>query len=247
MGEIFPGTAVFGARGDLSRSSAEYEFRSMSSPMRKKGKVTSWNDEKGFGFVTPFDGSKPIFIHIKAIRTRTRRPVVDDVVTFSIGQDKQGRPRATDAVLAGERKPNSRALGQRNMVTIAFAVLFLAVVGTSVALKEIPLVVGIGYALLSLVTFGAYAWDKSSARTGAWRTAERSLHLLGLAGGWPGALIAQQTLRHKSKKDSFVIVLWATVLINGGAFVWLHTESGQAALQAFLAQVIPAAALVDLA
>jgi uncharacterized membrane protein YsdA (DUF1294 family) len=69
---------------------------------------------------------------------------------------------------------------------------------------------------------------------GAWRTAEGSLHLLGLAGGWPGALIAQQMLRHKSKKTSFVAVLWATVLINGAVFLWLHTERGQAALQVFL-------------
>jgi uncharacterized membrane protein YsdA (DUF1294 family) len=114
------------------------------------------------------------------------------------------------------------------------AVLFLAAVGASVTFNQLPLTVGIAYVVLSLITFGAYAWDKSSARMGAWRTAEGSLHLLGLAGGWPGALIAQQMLRHKSKKTSFVAVLWATVLINGAVFLWLHTERGQAALQVFL-------------
>jgi uncharacterized membrane protein YsdA (DUF1294 family) len=60
------------------------------------------------------------------------------------------------------------------------------------------------------------------------------LHLLGLAGGWPGALIAQQMLRHKSKKASFLAVFWVTVLINCGALLWLHTARGQGALQALL-------------
>lgn len=201
--------------------------------MRCKGKITTWHDDKGFGFITPFDSSKQVFIHIKAFSNRNRRPQINDVVTFSMSSDKQGRPCAASAVLAGEKlKP--KAPNQRNSLAIAVAVLFLAAVGASVALEQLPLILGIAYAVLSLVTFGAYAWDKSSARMGAWRTAEGSLHLLGLAGGWPGALIAQQVLRHKSRKTSFVTVLWATVLINGGVFLWLHTDRGQAALEAFL-------------
>lgn len=44
---------------------------------------------------------------------------------------------------------------------------------------------------------------------------------------WAGALIAQQTLRHKSKETSFRTVFWITVLINCEALAWLHTESGQ--------------------
>jgi uncharacterized membrane protein YsdA (DUF1294 family) len=59
--------------------------------------------------------------------------------------------------------------------------------------------------------------------------------MLGLAGGWPGALIAQQALRHKSKKMSFRVVLCATVILNSAAFVWLHTESGRAFLETVLA------------
>jgi uncharacterized membrane protein YsdA (DUF1294 family)/cold shock CspA family protein len=201
--------------------------------MRSKGKITTWHDDKGFGFVTPFDGSKQVFIHIKAFRNRNRRPQINDVVTFSMSTDQQRRPCAANAVLAGDKlKP--KAPNQSSTPAIAVAVLFFAAVGASVALNQLPLIVGIAYAVLSLITFMAYAWDKTAARSGGWRTAESTLHLLGLFGGWPGALIAQQTLRHKSKKGSFVAVLWATVLINGGAFVWLQTEDGQAALEAFL-------------
>ena len=58
--------------------------------------------------------------------------------------------------------------------------------------------VAVLYGAMSLVTFLVYAMDKSAARRGAGRTSETTLHLLALVGGWPGALLAQQWLRHKS-------------------------------------------------
>jgi uncharacterized membrane protein YsdA (DUF1294 family) len=57
------------------------------------------------------------------------------------------------------------------------------------------------------------------------------LHLLALAGGWPGALVAQNRLRHKSRKKPFRTIFWATVAINGAAFVWLFTPEGTMAFQ----------------
>lgn len=83
------------------------------------------------------------------------------------------------------------------------------------------------YLGLGLTTFVAYGLDKSAARTGAWRTAESTLHLLSLAGGWPGALLAQQLLRHKTSKQSFVVVFWFTVAINVAAFVAWHAGALQ--------------------
>lgn len=62
------------------------------------------------------------------------------------------------------------------------------------------------YAVMSIVTFGAYAVDKRAARRGGMRTRERTLHLLELFGGWPGALIAQRTLRHKTKDTRFRVI-----------------------------------------
>jgi uncharacterized membrane protein YsdA (DUF1294 family) len=111
------------------------------------------------------------------------------------------------------------------------AVLFLAAVGLSALSGNTAWALAIGYAALSLVTFFAYAFDKSAAQRGAWRTSEGTLLFLGLAGGWPGALIAQQTLRHKSKKTSFRAVFWITVVFNCVALAWLHTESGRETLR----------------
>ena len=59
------------------------------------------------------------------------------------------------------------------------------------------------YAAVSLLTLTIYAIDKSAARAGGRRMPEATLHLLALAGGWPGALLAQQWLRHKSAKRKF--------------------------------------------
>ena len=65
------------------------------------------------------------------------------------------------------------------------------------------------------------AADKTAARSGRWRVSERTLLNLGLIGGWPGAIIAQQVLRHKSKKTAFQRAFWVTVLVNVVAFVLL--------------------------
>jgi uncharacterized membrane protein YsdA (DUF1294 family) len=77
------------------------------------------------------------------------------------------------------------------------------------------------YLGLSLITFAVYAWDKSSARRGGWRVSEAKLHILSLVGGWPGALCAQQVLRHKSSKQPFRRVFWTTVFINLIALLYL--------------------------
>lgn len=67
---------------------------------------------------------------------------------------------------------------------------------------------------INLITFVAYAMDKSAAQNGQWRTKESHLHLLALAGGWPGAWLAQQSLRHKSSKVEFRAVYWVTVVLH---------------------------------
>jgi uncharacterized membrane protein YsdA (DUF1294 family) len=78
------------------------------------------------------------------------------------------------------------------------------------------------YAVASAVCFIAYALDKSAARKGRRRTPERTLLLLGLAGGWPGGLAAQQLLRHKSSKTSFLVKFWLTVILNLAVLVALQ-------------------------
>ena len=84
------------------------------------------------------------------------------------------------------------------------------------------------YGLMSLITYGVYALDKNAARRGRTRVPERTLHLLALCGGWPGALFAQQRLRHKTRKTTFLIVFWLSVLLNLGGLLIVsgHRFSG---------------------
>ena len=99
----------------------------------------------------------------------------------------------------------------------AFLVLYFVIA----VVWKVPHVVGIGCLILSAVCFLAYAADKFAARSGGWRTRESTLLLLGLLGGWPGALLAQQWLRHKSVKPSFRNAFWLTVVVHTVAFVLL--------------------------
>jgi uncharacterized membrane protein YsdA (DUF1294 family)/cold shock CspA family protein len=75
------------------------------------------------------------------------------------------------------------------------------------------------YPSASLFSFLQYWWDKSSAQAGRWRTPENTLHLVELVGGWPGALVAQQCFRHKTRKPSFQLVVW--LIIAAHQLVWL--------------------------
>ena len=81
------------------------------------------------------------------------------------------------------------------------------------------------YLVASASTFAVYAADKASATRGGRRTPERVLHAMAVAGGWPGALLAQRFLRHKSAKAAFRRVFWVTVLVNLAGFVVLSSPA----------------------
>jgi uncharacterized membrane protein YsdA (DUF1294 family) len=70
------------------------------------------------------------------------------------------------------------------------------------------------YGIVSVLAFFLYWSDKRKARADAWRTPENVLHALELAGGWPGALLAQQLFRHKTRKVSFQLLFWLIVLLH---------------------------------
>jgi uncharacterized membrane protein YsdA (DUF1294 family) len=72
---------------------------------------------------------------------------------------------------------------------------------------------------LNGVTVLAYALDKRAARRGVRRVSERTLLTLGLAGGWPGAILAQRRLRHKTRKRSFQSSFRLTVALNAAIVV----------------------------
>jgi uncharacterized membrane protein YsdA (DUF1294 family) len=68
--------------------------------------------------------------------------------------------------------------------------------------------------ITSLVTAGLYWWDKRAAAKSRPRISERTLHFWSLAGGWPGAHYARGRFRHKTQKQPFGMILWATTITN---------------------------------
>lgn len=124
--------------------------------------------------------------------------------------------------------------GRRRRRLIWLVPAFIALYALTAALWRVPIAVGLAYLALSVLTFAVYAADKAAARADQWRTPEKTLHLLALAGGWPGALIAQEWLRHKSVKPAFRAVFWATVTANVAAFLVLGSPYGRPLLAALL-------------
>jgi uncharacterized membrane protein YsdA (DUF1294 family) len=86
----------------------------------------------------------------------------------------------------------------------------------------IALVVLGAYLVASAITFAAYGLDKRAAIRQASRTRERTLHLMELAGGWPGALVAQAVFRHKRRKTGYMVVCWGIAILHVAGWVaWL--------------------------
>lgn len=115
--------------------------------------------------------------------------------------------------------------------TVLFSAVFLVLSSALTFFLGGELFVIAIYLVMSLVTFIMYAVDKKAAVKGQWRTPENTLHLLALFFGWPGALVAQHTLRHKSQKQPFKTILWATIVLNIALFGWTLTPSGLGVIQ----------------
>ena len=106
------------------------------------------------------------------------------------------------------------------VLSVIPAITFLIGISFAAYIGKIPEFIVAVYFGASIVTFIAYARDKSAAKQGSWRTKEKTLHLFALAGGWPGAIIAQQKFHHKTKKKSFRAVFWVTAVLNCGGLFW---------------------------
>ena len=195
--------------------------------MRFDGKLKSWNDDRGFGFIEPAQGGDEIFVHIKGFPPGTGRPVIGLLLSFEVGLGPQGKKRAKSVEFIRTRSQVQPARAEsparwtpaRRLVIPAVMGLF-AFVASQWSVKP---VVAMAYLIASLLAFMAYALDKSAAIQGRRRIPESTLHVVSLACGWPGALLAQQVLRHKSSKASFQSTYWGTVVLNIAAFFAGHS------------------------
>lgn len=203
--------------------------------MAQEGTVEQWNDERGFGFIRAAT-DQPVFFHVRDFRASMGvRPRVGLAVRFELIHVGGKGPRAmavTPAVVPqpAARRPQASPPARRSSsesapseeaasIAIAWALMasWLAMLVWGWLQGRLPGWVFATVALLNLATFWIYWNDKFAATRGAWRTEEKTLHLLSLAGGWPGAWWAQRLLRHKVVKASFQRVYRATVVLHCAA------------------------------
>ena len=201
--------------------------------MRQIGRLTQWKDEQGFGFITPKGGGDSVFVHAKSFRNRQQRPRLNDIVNYDMGFDEKDRAQANNVTYEVDVEPalDTSLKGPGSLALAVFFVLFVAV---SAWEGRLPLAVPGLYLVASTFAFIAYQRDKSRARHNHWRISEDTLHLWSLIGGWPGAALAQKLYHHKSKKRSFQVVYWFTIVLNSIGFFWLLTPPGSAHLRTFL-------------
>lgn len=202
--------------------------------MEQQGVLRSWNDAKGFGFIRTPQGDE-YFVHISSVHG-AERPQQGNQVVFIPGSDRQGRPRAKSMRSLGQSslssvntgRPSSRrqrphsthAHGLKKTLSVLLVVCAIPAIGAWQAFQHSallwPLLI---YSGASLLAIALYWRDKHSAQNSLWRIPESHLHAVELFGGWPGALLAQQLLRHKTRKASYQGVFWLIVL--GHQVYWL--------------------------
>jgi uncharacterized membrane protein YsdA (DUF1294 family)/cold shock CspA family protein len=167
--------------------------------MRFDGIITTWNDDRAFGFIESKQGGQEIFFHIKSFRQRAGRPQPGQAVSFEIELGPQGKKRAKNVEPVRAARPimkrRSSAPAQWGTATLFAIPAFLILCAVVFTIWKPSPLLAAAYLGMSAITFLAYALDKSAAQRQAQRTPESTLHVLSLLGGWPGALLAQQYLR----------------------------------------------------
>jgi uncharacterized membrane protein YsdA (DUF1294 family)/cold shock CspA family protein len=192
--------------------------------MRFQGKITEWDDTRGFGFIAPLDGNARVFIHVSAFSAGSRRPVTGEFINYSLERDDRGRVCATKATYITRQSPGVAVrtnAKSRALIAGVVSGSFLLTVALLVVVGRLWWPVAFGYGAMSITAYYAYKRDKQAAQAGAWRTNEWTLIVIGLIGGWPGALIARHRFRHKTSKVAFRLAYWLSVALNLSGLAWL--------------------------
>ena len=169
-----------------------------------RGIVVSFDQAKGFGFLRSSSYHEDIFVH---------RSDVEGGATLRSGQRVEFSASETERGLRASRVIPGRP-GLSPAMT-AGGLLIAALVGVAGGLRE----AGLGWfgawlGAIGAVTWAAYAWDKRRAGLHERRVPEAVLLGLALAGGSPAAAVAMFTLRHKTRKASFLLGFAGVVAVQ---------------------------------
>jgi uncharacterized membrane protein YsdA (DUF1294 family)/cold shock CspA family protein len=209
--------------------------KSSKVPPLQKGTLVMWNDSKGFGFIRPNLAEEDFFVHISNFKKGlTRRPVIGDEVQFREAEGP-GKKRVSYALIPamievdtppppGQFELNPR---QRSWLTNVLIITPLVLSSYLLLMAKNPIPF-FSYFMLSLLTMILYGRDKANAATRKWRVPESYFHILELMGGWPGALIAQNDFRHKTRASTYLWILRGIIAIHlMGWFIYFYWTAKQ--------------------
>ena len=195
---------------------------------RQEGHLSGWNEGRGFGFLKSVEGGPDAFAHIRAFAKDDRHIEEGHLYSYMVETDQAGRLRAKDIrpvrpVIPGPSLLRKLVTRSPRLLVIPAFLFIAAAVALSTEVSPAWFVV---YGVASLACFIGYAIDKRAAEQKQWRVSETILLMVGLVGGWPGAILAQEMFRHKTKKLSFRTLFWMSVAINMAAFVQIAAFTG---------------------
>ena len=177
---------------------------------KQSGVLKSWDDVRGFGFITDKKG-RDIFVHVSAFGRIRSRPKAGEKVLFRVEPDAAKGVRAVEV----ERcwRP-AHLLLPEFLFPLMMVGAFYGVLWWFFSQNAFWFFLIIFLLLIAGLTFLMFGLDKRAALNERQRVPENTLHFLSLAGGWPGGLLARPLFRHKTRKQPFRTVFWLMVVVN---------------------------------
>lgn len=176
-----------------------------------QGTVVKFDSERGFGFIRMANQPDDVFVHVSDVAER-HELVQGQRVTFELTETEKG-PRAVN-VVPGRVQRSPYVIFGTIAAVLTIAGLLILHAWLSVSWLTAYLIA------INICTILFYAYDKAIAGSGALRVPERTLQMLALLFGSPGAWISQQLFHHKTHKEPFrtqfrIIVIVQTIVIIG--------------------------------